>query len=161
MLKRLTAWARQIKQDVVAVYFAARDPRTPVLARVLALLVAAYALSPIDLIPDFIPVLGHLDDLILVPLGVWAVIRLLPPDVLASSRVRASALLARPRSQVAGACFVLLWLVAGGWGLAGALRGGLRVVLGGLNIQRHGRHSLLHKRDVGGIFSLSPSGSLT
>jgi uncharacterized membrane protein YkvA (DUF1232 family) len=115
MLKWLKSWAQQVKGDVVAVYFAARDPRTPLLARVLALLVAAYALSPIDLIPDFIPVLGYLDDLILVPLGLWAVIRLLPPDVLAASRARASAVLARPRSRVAAVCFVLAWLVAGAW----------------------------------------------
>jgi uncharacterized membrane protein YkvA (DUF1232 family) len=115
MLKRLTSWARHIKQDVVAVNFAARDPRTPMLVSVLALLVAAYALSPIDLIPDFIPVVGYLDDLILVPLGLWAVIRWLPPEVLAASRVRASVLLARPRSRLAAVCFVLLWLVAGAW----------------------------------------------
>ena len=115
MLKWLKSWAQQVKGDVVAVYFAARDPRTPLLARVLALLVAAYALSPIDLIPDFIPVLGYLDDLILVPLGLWAVIRLLPPDVLAASRARASAVLARPRSRVAAVCFVLAGLVAGAW----------------------------------------------
>ncbi len=115
MLKWLKSWARQVKQDVVAVYFAARDPRTPLLARVLALLVAAYALSPIDLIPDFIPVVGYLDDLIIVPLGLLAVIRLLPPYVLAASRARASAELARPRSRIAAACFVLAWLAAGGW----------------------------------------------
>jgi uncharacterized membrane protein YkvA (DUF1232 family) len=115
MLKWLKSWARKVKQDVVAVYFAARDPRTPLLARVLALLVAAYALSPIDLIPDFIPVVGYLDDLIIVPLGLLAVIRLLPPDVLAASRARASAVLARPRSRIAAACFVLAWLAAGAW----------------------------------------------
>jgi uncharacterized membrane protein YkvA (DUF1232 family) len=115
MLKSVKSWARQIKQDVVAVYFAARDPRTPLLARVLAMLVAAYALSPIDLIPDFIPVLGYLDDLIIVPLGLLAVIRLLPLDVLAEARARAAVVLARPRSRVAAGCFVLVWLLAGAW----------------------------------------------
>lgn len=115
MLQSIKSWARQIKQDVVAVYFAARDPRAPWLARLLALLVAAYALSPIDLIPDFIPVLGYLDDLVIVPLGLLAVIRLLPSDVLADARVRAAAALARPRSRVAAACFVLVWLLAGAW----------------------------------------------
>ena len=80
--------ARRIKQDVVAVYHAARDKRTPWAVRLLALLVAAYALSPIDLIPDFVPVLGYLDDLLLVPLGLLQVIRLLPPAVLADARRR-------------------------------------------------------------------------
>jgi len=115
LLKSAKSWARQIKQDVVAVYFAARDPRTPLLARVLALLVAAYALSPIDLIPDFIPVLGYLDDLVIVPLGLLAVIRLLPTEVLTEARTRAAAVLARPRSRVAAVCFVLIWLATAVW----------------------------------------------
>ena len=104
-------WARRVKRDAVAVYFAARDPRTPILARCLALAVAAYALSPIDLIPDFIPVLGYLDDLIIVPLGLWLVIRLLPPKVLAESREKASTLLSRPRSYIAAAFMVGIWLL--------------------------------------------------
>ncbi|PUE33508.1 YkvA family protein [Limnohabitans sp. Jir72] len=115
MLQSIKSWARQIKQDVVAVYFAARDPRTPWFARMLALLVAAYALSPIDLIPDFIPVLGYLDDLLIVPLGLLAVIRLLPPDVLLEARMQATALLARPRSRAAAVCFVVVWLIGGAW----------------------------------------------
>ena len=104
-------WARRVKRDAVAVYFAARDPRTPMLARCLALAVAAYALSPIDLIPDFIPVLGYLDDLLIVPLGLLLVIRLLPPKVLAESREKANALLSRPRSYVAAAFMVGIWLL--------------------------------------------------
>lgn len=115
LLTSAKSWARRIKQDVVAVYFAARDPRTPLLARWLALLVAAYALSPIDLIPDFIPVLGYLDDLVIVPLGLLAVIRLLPTEVLTEARTRAAAVLARPRSRVAAICFVLIWLAAAAW----------------------------------------------
>ena len=83
-------WAKRIKRDVVAVWFAARDPLAPLPVRVLAVAVAAYALSPIDLIPDFIPVLGYLDDLLIVPLGLMLVIRLLPPAVLASARERAA-----------------------------------------------------------------------
>lgn len=124
MLQQAKSWARQIKQDVVAVYFAARDPRTPLLARVLALLVAAYALSPIDLIPDFIPVLGYLDDLLIVPLGLLVVIRLLPPEVLADARARATTVLAKPRSRVAAVCFVLVWLLAGAWLVRHALTQG-------------------------------------
>jgi len=105
-------WARAIKRDVVAVYFAARDPATPWQVRILALAVAAYALSPIDLVPDFIPVLGYLDDLLIVPLGLWLVMRLLPAPVLASSRARAAAMLERPRSMLAALVIVCVWLMA-------------------------------------------------
>ena len=104
-------WARRVKRDAVAVYFAARDPRTPMLARCMALAVAAYALSPIDLIPDFIPVLGYLDDLLIVPLGLLLVIRLLPRQVLLESREKANALLSRPRSYLAAAFMVGVWLL--------------------------------------------------
>jgi uncharacterized membrane protein YkvA (DUF1232 family) len=107
----LKAWAGRVKCDVVAVYFAARDSRTPVVVRLLALMVAAYALSPVDLIPDFIPVLGYLDDLLLVPIGIWLVLRLLPPAVLLESRAKAQAVIARPRSLVAAAAIVGFWLL--------------------------------------------------
>lgn len=106
-------WARGIKRDVVAVYFAARNPRTPLLIRLLALGVAAYALSPIDLIPDFIPVFGYLDDLLIVPLGLMLVVRLLPPEVLEMSREQAAAVLDRPRSITAAIIFVLIWIACG------------------------------------------------
>lgn len=106
------SWARKVNRDVVAVYFAARDPRAPFLVRVLAVSVAAYALSPIDLIPDFIPVLGYLDDLLLVPLGLVLVIRMLPPDVLADSRAKAAATLQRPRSQAAAILILGIWLLS-------------------------------------------------
>src|SRR5215475_2932849 len=111
-LQKAKAWARLIERDVMAVYFAARNPQTPLPVRVLALGVAAYALSPIDLIPDFIPVLGYVDDLIIVPLGLIAVIRLLPPDILAMSRAQAAAVLDRPRSIAAAVVFVLIWLAS-------------------------------------------------
>lgn len=113
LLRRGMQLARRIKRDVVAVWFAARDPGAPVLARCLAIVVAAYALSPIDLIPDFVPVLGYLDDLLIVPLGLMLVIRLLPPQVLAASRAKASTLLARPTSHVAAALVVCAWLLCG------------------------------------------------
>src|ERR1700755_2457985 len=86
---RLKAWARSIRRDVHALYLASRDPRVPWYAKALALVVAGYALSPIDLIPDFIPVLGYLDDLILLPAGIWLAIRLLPPQVMAEHRALA------------------------------------------------------------------------
>lgn len=111
-LDKAKAWARRIKRDVVAVYFAARDPRTPTLVRILAFAVAAYALSPIDLIPDFIPVIGYLDDLLIVPLGLMWVLRLLPPDVLADARARAAAIVERPSERagllIVGAIWILI-----------------------------------------------------
>lgn len=85
------AWARDLKRDVVALWIAARDRRTPLLAKLLAASVAAYALSPIDLIPDFIPVLGYLDDLLIVPLGILLTIRLVPPALMAEFRIAAEA----------------------------------------------------------------------
>ncbi len=111
LLQKLRPWAKRLRTDILSIYFAARDPRTPWAVRLLALAVAAYALSPIDLIPDFIPVLGYLDDLLLVPLGLWLVLRLLPPPVLADARSRAQALLERPRSWIAAACILTLWCV--------------------------------------------------
>ena len=111
LLDQSKEWAKRVRRDVVAVYFAARDPRTPKFARGLAMFVAAYALSPIDLIPDFIPVLGYLDDLLVVPLGLLLVLRLLPPEVLTSSREKASAALARPTTYVGGWFIVSTWLL--------------------------------------------------
>ena len=111
-LAALRLWARRLRLEVVAVYFAARDPRTPRALRWLALLVAAYALSPVDLIPDFIPVLGWLDDIILVPLGIWLIMRWLPPEVLQASRRKAEALQRKPRSLMAAVFIALLWALA-------------------------------------------------
>lgn len=115
MFATLTAWARRLKADVVTVYFAARDPRCPWPIRLLALGVAAYALSPIDLIPDFIPILGYVDDLLIVPLGLWWVLRSLPTEVLVDSRALAATLLAKPRNYFAAACFVLIWVALAIW----------------------------------------------
>jgi uncharacterized membrane protein YkvA (DUF1232 family) len=113
LMSTLRTWARGLKREVAALYFAARDPRTPRGVRILAFLVVAYALSPIDLIPDFIPVLGYLDDLILVPLGIWLVVRLLPPEVLREARRRADALTAKlPKVVLAGVAIVLIWLAS-------------------------------------------------
>jgi len=113
MLSKAKAWARGVKRDVHAVYLAARDPRTPWYARAVAILVAAYALSPLDLIPDFIPVLGYLDDLLIVPLGILLVVRLIPADVLAKHRIAAEAhQAARPVSHAAAAFILAVWIVA-------------------------------------------------
>jgi uncharacterized membrane protein YkvA (DUF1232 family) len=119
MADRLKTWAHALKRDVHAVYLAARDPRTPWYVRALALAVAGYALSPIDLIPDFIPVVGYLDDVILVPAGIWLMIRLIPADVLAEHRALAhAAALRRPVSKTAAAAIIAIWISAAcvvGW----------------------------------------------
>ena len=96
-------------RDAHAVYLVARDGRTPWHAKALAVCVAAYALSPLDLIPDFIPVLGYLDDIVIVPLGILAVIRLIPPHVMAESRAAAAMAAAPPVSRTAAAVIVALW----------------------------------------------------
>ncbi|QJY34077.1 DUF1232 domain-containing protein [Diaphorobacter sp. JS3050] len=111
LLQTAKQWARALKRDVLVVYLAARDPRTPWALRLLALAVAAYALSPIDLVPDFIPMLGYLDDLLIVPLGLALVLRLLPPPVLLAARERAARMLARPRSWLAAAIIIMLWVL--------------------------------------------------
>ncbi len=104
-------WARTLKRDTVALYLAARDPRVPWYAKVVAACVAAYALSPIDLIPDFIPVIGYLDDIILVPLGIALAIRLVPPALLAEHRASASARIAkRPVSRIGALVIILIWI---------------------------------------------------
>jgi uncharacterized membrane protein YkvA (DUF1232 family) len=114
----LRKWAKELKQQTLVVYFAARDPRTPWPVRLLALLVAAYALSPIDLIPDFIPVLGYLDDLLLVPLGLVLVLRLVPRQVMLDAREKAAAAADRPVSRAMAMAIVATWVVAiGGIGL--------------------------------------------
>src|ERR1700754_880809 len=119
MLADLKTWARALKRDVHAIYFAARDPRVPWYVKALALTVAGYALSPIDLIPDFIPVLGYLDDLIIVPAGIFLVVRLIPPEIMAQHRATAAAAAsARPASRGAAAVIVTIWFACtllGGW----------------------------------------------
>lgn len=106
--------ARRLKRSAHALYLAARHPRTPWYARALAAVVAAYALSPIDLIPDPIPLLGYLDDLVLVPAGVWLTLRLIPPDVWQEcvARAEASEREGRPVSRWAAVVIVVLWIVA-------------------------------------------------
>jgi uncharacterized membrane protein YkvA (DUF1232 family) len=119
----MTTWrerAGELKRDVVVVALAMRDPRVPWYAKALGACVVAYALSPIDLIPDFIPVLGYLDDLVLVPLGLFLVLRLIPPPVLAEHRTAAAEMAERPVSYAGAAAVILIWLAAlslTAWGL--------------------------------------------
>jgi uncharacterized membrane protein YkvA (DUF1232 family) len=108
----LKQWARTIRQDAQALYLAARDPRVPWYVKALALAVAAYAASPVDLIPDFIPVIGYLDDLIIVPLGIALVIRLIPPEIMAEHRDLATAAQDRPVSRAAAVVIVGIWILA-------------------------------------------------
>lgn len=110
--ERLRGWSKNIKRDVYALYFAARDTRTPWYAKALAFVVAAYALSPIDLIPDFIPVIGYLDDIILVPLGILLVVQMIPPDVMAEYRQTAAAMDGRPTSRGAAIAIICIWICA-------------------------------------------------
>lgn len=116
MLARLKTWARLLKSDVLTLWFAYRHPRTPRIAKILAVLVVAYAFSPIDLIPDFIPVLGLLDDVILLPVGIWLTLKLLPAPLRDECRLQAQAWLdarrPKPQNYLAAALFILLWMLA-------------------------------------------------
>jgi uncharacterized membrane protein YkvA (DUF1232 family) len=109
VIARLRRWAGVLRTEVLALWLAARDPRVGLAAKCIATLVAAYALSPIDLIPDFIPVLGLLDDLLLVPLGIWLAVRLIDPAIMAELR-QAAAEQSRPRSLAGAAIVIALWL---------------------------------------------------
>jgi uncharacterized membrane protein YkvA (DUF1232 family) len=112
MLERLKARARLLKNEAFAVYLAARDPRTPWYAKALVFFVVAHTFSPIDLIPDFIPVLGYLDDLIITPGGLWLAVRLIPPEVLADARVTAATQgVDKTVGKVGAVIIVLLWIV--------------------------------------------------
>jgi len=106
------AWARTIKRDVVALWYAARDPRVPWYAKAVAACVVAYALSPIDLIPDFIPVLGYLDDLVIVPLGIIAAVKLVPEELMAEFRERAARLEQRPKTYAGAILIAAIWIGA-------------------------------------------------
>ena len=112
-MSRLESWkrrARDLKREVYALYFACRDPRVPWYAKALAVAIVGYAFSPIDLIPDFIPVLGYLDELVLLPLGVMAVRALVPPEVMGECRAKAVQLEGKPRNWIAAAVIVTIWI---------------------------------------------------
>lgn len=103
--------ARQLRQHTLTVYFVARDERTPIAVRLLAVLIAAYALSPIDLIPDFIPVIGYLDELILIPIGITLILRLTPEPVITTSRQKAQLLARQPVSYTGAIVIIAIWLL--------------------------------------------------
>jgi uncharacterized membrane protein YkvA (DUF1232 family) len=114
MRQRLEELARRAKRDGLALYLAVRDPRVAWPVKAFAVVVAAYVLSPIDLIPDFIPVIGFLDELILLPLAVGLIVRWIPPEVMDDLRVRAAALAERPSSRFGAALILLIWAAVAG-----------------------------------------------
>ncbi|AFY51163.1 hypothetical protein Nos7524_5446 [Nostoc sp. PCC 7524] len=114
-MQSLRQFAKELKKDVYAVYLASKDPRVPWYAKLLAIIIVAYAFSPIDLIPDVIPVIGYLDDLLIVPLGIWLLIKLIPPSVLSECRERAEIeqSSSKPTNWVAAGVVVAIWLLLG------------------------------------------------
>jgi uncharacterized membrane protein YkvA (DUF1232 family) len=110
MLQRLRRRGKTLKRDVVAVWLASRDPRVPWYVRAFAIALAAYALSPIDLIPDFVPVLGYVDDAIVLPLGILLIVRLIPREIMDEHRVSAARLADLPKSGTASVIIALVWL---------------------------------------------------
>ena len=109
----LEKWASALKKNTYALYLASRDRRVPLLAKIIIGVVVAYALSPIDLIPDFIPVIGYIDDLLLLPLGIWLAIKLIPKDIWLECQALAhKQVLELPRNRLAAAIIVLIWLLA-------------------------------------------------
>ncbi|MCY7275472.1 MAG: DUF1232 domain-containing protein [Phormidesmis sp. CAN_BIN44] len=114
-MQPLKQLARKLKNEIYAVYLASKDSRTPWYARLLAAVIVGYAFSPIDLIPDFIPILGYLDDLILVPLGIWLVIKLIPNHVLAECRDQAESMKSqgKPKNWLVAGGIIALWILSG------------------------------------------------
>lgn len=115
MYQRIKQWAKSIKKDILVVWLIAKDKRMPNSVKLLALIIAAYAFSPIDLIPDFIPVLGYLDDIIIVPLGILLVIKLTPQNIIDDCRILAETLVERPINRWAAGIIILIWLVVLGY----------------------------------------------
>lgn len=118
LFREIKHWARTLKREVHAIYLAAQSPRVPWYTKWLAMAVVGYALSPIDLIPDFIPILGYVDDLIIVPLGIWLVLSLIPEDVMIACRARANEAVTGPLGKIAAIAIVAIWIVGGavlGW----------------------------------------------
>jgi uncharacterized membrane protein YkvA (DUF1232 family) len=117
LFQRLRQFARALKQEIYALYLAYQHPQTPWYAKIWAFIVVAYAISPLDLVPDFIPVLGYLDDLILLPIGIWIALRLIPPGVMAECREQSRDRIGKPTSPAgrwAAVIIVLIWLFLAG-----------------------------------------------
>lgn len=124
-LENFTKKARALKKETFALYLACRDERTPLFAKILAACVVGYAFSPIDLIPDFIPVLGLLDDLILIPIGIALVLKMIPPEVMEDCRQQAGEMIDKPTNWYAASVIILIWvlvIVFSGWLVLKAIR---------------------------------------
>ncbi|OUS76975.1 hypothetical protein B1748_10400 [Paenibacillus sp. MY03] len=116
-LNKLKSVARKLKNDLFVLFLSYKDPRTPFFAKIVAICVVAYAFSPIDLIPDFIPILGYLDDLIIVPLGIALALKLVPSQVIEENRVRAEELKrnGKPKNWIVGTLFIIVWILVAIW----------------------------------------------
>jgi uncharacterized membrane protein YkvA (DUF1232 family) len=119
MFRKLKGWARKVKKQIYILYFAYKDERVPLYAKVFAALVVAYAFSPIDLIPDFIPILGYLDDVIMVPLGVIFALKMIPENVVRDCTEKAEEMIknGRPKNWIAGSIIIIIWIILLGWGM--------------------------------------------
>ncbi|MCM3728377.1 YkvA family protein [Neobacillus cucumis] len=116
-LTKLKSYAKKLKQNLFVLYLSYKDSRVPWYAKLVAICVVAYAFSPIDLIPDFIPVLGYLDDLIIVPLGISLALKLIPPQVIEENRVNAEEIRkkGKPKNWFVGIIFILIWVLLAYW----------------------------------------------
>lgn len=116
MWQKLKAWASKLKEDIYTLYLASKDPRMPFMAKIIVVLTVAYAFSPIDLIPDFIPILGYLDDLLILPGGIWLSIKLIPKPIVQEYRKLAKTRLIRKKpNYTVAALIVLLWILLAFW----------------------------------------------
>jgi uncharacterized membrane protein YkvA (DUF1232 family) len=117
MFKKIKAWAKNLKRQIFILYYAYKDDRVPWYAKVFIASVVAYAFSPIDLIPDFIPILGYLDDVILLPLGILLALKMIPKDVLSDCEVKAEKRMkeGKPKNWIAGSIIALIWMVITVW----------------------------------------------
>lgn len=117
MIKKIKAWAKNLKRQIFTLYFACKDERVPWFAKMFTICVVAYAFSPIDLIPDFIPVLGYLDDIILVPLGVMLALKMIPKDVISDCALKAEERMqsGKPKNWFVGSLIILFWLLITVW----------------------------------------------
>jgi len=123
MNERLKQKLEEMKADLCALYFASKHPKTPWHAKMFIALVVGYALSPIDLIPDFIPVLGYVDDFILVPLGIVFAIKMIPREIMDECRLKAKTTLPhKGKHWIAGACILVIWFVSIGWAVSFLIR---------------------------------------
>lgn len=113
----MKTWAKKLKKQIIILYYAYKDKRVPLYAKVFTACVVAYAFSPIDLIPDFIPILGYLDDVILLPIGILIALKMIPKDVIADCEVKAKEVMnkEKPKNWIVGALIVLIWCVISIW----------------------------------------------